>query len=60
MMNETKLNPIQINPTTDGEKRASEAFTDLVKGFFEYQEQKFDIRKFIEESCKGATGGKAD
>ena len=59
-MKEAELKPIQINPTTDGEKRASEAFTDFVKGFFESQEQKFDIRKFIEESCKGATDEKAD
>lgn len=60
-MNERiELKPIQITPTLNGEKRASKAFTDLAKGFFESQEQKFDIRKFVEESCKGATDGKAD
>lgn len=59
-MKGTELKSISINPTPDGEKRASEAFTDLAKGFFESQEQKFDIRKFVEESCKGATDGKAD
>lgn len=51
-MNEAKLKLIHINLTSEGEKRASEAFTDLAKGFYEVRSKKH--YEWIKEYCEGS------
>ena len=48
-----KIETIEINLTTEGEKRATEVFTDFAKGVDEIQSAKFN--KWLKEYCENPT-----